>query len=93
MVHTGSPQSQGTPNTPSATSPGTPFVCPLPPPMPPRVGGGTTADNMWTGGSNLPAQQRAHPKTIYARHPEDFKDAEKVESHCCTDYLSSNTLA
>jgi len=48
----------------------------------PRVGGGTTADTVWTGDSNVMSSSLNHPKSLYDRRPTDFCSAEKVEYAC-----------
>ena len=52
--------------------------------MDPCVGGGNNSDTWWTGGSNVLGQHRTRPKTIHARRPTDFRNAEKVETACKT---------
>ena len=42
----------------------------------PRIGGGTSPETWWTGGSNLNPIQRF--RSINARRPVDFKAAERV---------------
>ena len=46
----------------------------------PRVGGGKDSGTWWTGGSNRTKRTKA--KTVLARRPTDFRDAEKIEMAC-----------
>ncbi len=73
----------------SGGSSGAPAPAPIPAPAPvpapvaaapPRAGGGHDSDSWWTGGSNV--VPGARPKTILARRPTDFRNAEKIETKC-----------
>ena len=57
----------------------------------PRVGGVIGGD-MWTGGSNFQDKQRKRPKTIFARRPDDFKGASKIEETCVRGLASDKRL-
>ena len=48
----------------------------------PRVGGGTDYATVWVGGSNVSGKKLSKPRSIHARRPEDFRNAEKIESSC-----------
>ncbi len=48
----------------------------------PRVGGGTTADDVWVGGSLLAGKRLTKLKSLYAWHPSTFKEASIVEKFC-----------
>jgi len=52
----------------------------------PRVGGQTTPDTCWTGGSNIVGQQLNRAKTVMATRTLDFWSAEKI-CNCCTKGL------
>ena len=77
---------------------GTPPPAPAPGPAPapslpnPRIGGGTDEKTWWTGGSNIPAQKLKKPKSLMARRPTTFRDAEKVELHCQSGLKEANLL-
>ena len=48
----------------------------------PRVGGGTDYDTVWVGGSNVTGKGLSKAKSIHARRPQDFRNAEKITSSC-----------
>ena len=74
------------PATPGATSTTSTGVVPAPfraPPFTqPRAGGGTTDQDVWTGGSGLASQRSSRPKSINARRPSDFRSAARIEDAC-----------
>ncbi len=63
-----------------------------PPFTPPRIGGGTSPDTAWVGGSNLPAFRSTRARSIHARRPEDFRSAEKVKTQCTKGLPDSHKL-